>query len=258
MTHVVLQPATAALVKPAIANRFRLDWKTGALLIALFSLLRFALVLHATLTRNYQLVALIFVAMLALPFLVLTRAGRQAIGLRWPRHWWGLLLGAAVGIGSCTALFYLTTFCFGFGEGNSFAYIAKSYGNLPAVLNEQTRWVYFLIYSSMSMLFSPIGEELFYRGLVHACFSPRLGHSRATALDGAAFALVHLAHFGLVHTAQGWQLLPGPTLVWVLGLFSTCWLFSIARAKSGSVLGAMVAHSLFNLTMNYFIFYHIL
>jgi hypothetical protein len=43
-----------------------------------------------------------------------------------------------------------------------------------------------------------------------------------------------------------------------VSLFGTCLLFSVARAQSGSILGAMVAHALFNLTMNYFIFYHIL
>jgi membrane protease YdiL (CAAX protease family) len=253
-----LLPPPPPLVKPYAARWFRLNWRTGVGLLLLFSLLRFALVLHANVTQSYQVVALIFVAMSLLPFLVLTRPGRRRIGLRRPVRWWGVLLGAAGGVLSCAALFYLTTRCFGLGEGNSLVYISRTYSNVPAVLSEQNRLVYFLIYSGPSLLFSPVGEEIFYRGLVHECFAPRLGHRRATLVDGAAFALVHLAHFGLVYAGGGWRLLPGPALLWLAGLFATCLLFSLARRQSGSVLGAMVAHALFNLTMNYFIFYHIL
>lgn len=253
----IAQPITPS-VKSFVARWFRLDWRTGTGLLLVFSLLRFALVMHANVTRSYQVVALIFVAMALLPFLVLTRAGRRQIGLTWPARWWGVLLGAALGALSCAGLFYLTTACFGLGEGNSLAYIARTYGNLPAVLNEQNRLVYFLIFSGPSMIFSPIGEELFYRGLVHECFAGRLGHRKASLVDSAAFALVHLAHFGLVYQEGSWHLLPGPALLWMGGLCGTCLLFSVARQRSGSVLGAMVSHALFNLTMNYFIFYHIL
>lgn len=48
------------------------------------------------------------------------------------------------------------------------------------------------------MTFSPVGEEVFYRGIVHACLVPRVGATWASLLDSAAFALVHLAHFRLV------------------------------------------------------------
>ena len=244
--------------RPFGAQRFRFDWKTGALLIILFTTIRFALVLHANATKSYQAVPYIFVAMLALPFVLLTRAGRQEIGLRWPTRWAGVLLGAVLGIGSCAALFYLTTLFFGFGEGNSLAYISRSYANLPSVLNEHSRLTYFLIYAGISMGFSPIGEEVFYRGFIHECFAQSVGNRRAALVDSAAFALVHVAHFGLVYSGHGWHLLPAPTLLWVASLFITCLLFSVARAKSGSLVGAMVAHALFNMTMNYFIFYLIL
>ncbi|MCC3157355.1 CPBP family intramembrane metalloprotease [Hymenobacter sp. 15J16-1T3B] len=252
-----MRPA-APLVKAFAAPWFRLDWRTGAWLLVAFSLLRFALVMHANVTRSYQVVALIFVAMVLLPFLVLTRAGRQQIGLRWPARWRGVLLGAVLGALSCAVLFYLTTLCFGLGEGNSLAYIAQSYSNLPPVLTEQNRLMYFLIFTGPSMIFSPIGEELFYRGLVHECFASSIGDGKASLADSAAFALVHLAHFGLVYVAGGWQLLPGPALLWAVSLFGACLLFSVACRQSSSVLGAVVAHAAFNLAMNYFIFCHIL
>ncbi|WP_180754329.1 CPBP family intramembrane glutamic endopeptidase [Hymenobacter sp. DG01] len=247
-------------VKSFAARRFRFNWKTGAWLIALFSAIRSALVLQANVTRSYQVVALIFVAMIALPFLLLKRAGRRRIGLVRPARWSGVLLGGALGALSCTALFYLTTYCFGLGEGNSLAYISRTYGNIAQVLNDENRLLYFLIFTVPSLLFSPIGEEIFYRGLVYECFAHSLGNRKATLIDSAAFALVHVAHFGLIYTGpeSGWRLLPGPALLWVASLFVTCLLFSVARKKSGSVWGAVAAHALFNLTMNYFIFYHLL
>lgn len=259
MPDSVLIPAEPE-VKPFAAARFRFNWKTGTWLLALFSFTRFALVLHANLTRNYQVVALVFVAMLLLPWLLLTRAGRRTIGLVWPRRWAGILLGGGLGALSCAALFYLTTFCYGLGEGNSLVYIARTYGNLPAVLTDQNRLVYFLIFAGTSMVFSPLGEEVFYRGLIHECFSRSVGSRKATWIDSAAFALVHMAHFGLVYAGPtgGWRLLLGPALLWMTCLLGTCLLFSLARSVSGSLVGSIVAHALFNLTMNYFIFYHIL
>lgn len=226
----------------------------------MFSIARFALVLQANVTRSYQVVALIFVAMIALPFLVLKRAGRRKIGLVWPARWSGVLLGGALGTLSCAALFYVTSYCFGLGEGNSLAYISRTYGNIAQVLTDQNRLTYFLIFTIPSLLFSPIGEEIFYRGLVHECFASSLGNRKATLMDSAAFALVHVAHFGLIYAGPGagWRFLPGPALLWVAFLFVLCLLFSVARRKSGSVWGAVAAHALFNLTMNYFIFYHIL
>ncbi len=251
-------PASPPYFKAFVANHLRLNRQTGSLLIAIFSLVRFALALHANVTKSYQIVAFVFVAMGLLPFLLLTSSGRRQIGLVWPTRWTGVLLGGVLGILSCTALFYLATFFFGLSEGNSLVYISQTYSKLPHVLSAQDRLTYFLIFSATSMVFSPIGEEIFYRGLVHECFAPSMGNRKASLVDSTAFSLVHLAHFGLIYIGGSWRLLPGPALLWVISLFGTCLLFSVARARSGSIIGAMVAHAMFNLTMNYFIFYHIL
>ncbi|MGI4875625.1 MAG: CPBP family intramembrane glutamic endopeptidase [Janthinobacterium lividum] len=253
----LLHPPAPAYVRAFAARRFRFNWQTGAGLIALFSVVWFGLVLHANVTKSYQVVVVVFVLMALLPVLLLTRAGRQKIGLAAPASWWGVLLGGLLGALSCTVLFYLARFFFGFTEGNSLVYISKTYAQVPRVLTDANRLTYFLIFSGPSLVFSPVGEELFYRGLVHECFAPSLGNRKAAVVDSAAFALVHLAHFGFVYTGGTWRFLPGPALLWVGSLFGTCLLFSVARARSGSVLGAMAAHALFNLTMNYFIFYHI-
>jgi hypothetical protein len=63
--------------------------RTGILLLVIFGLLRVALVLQVNVIGSYQAVSLVFVAMIALPFIVLTREGRGRIGLVRPsrRRW---------------------------------------------------------------------------------------------------------------------------------------------------------------------------
>jgi membrane protease YdiL (CAAX protease family) len=198
-----LVPLAPPYFKSFVTNRLRFNWQTGSLLVALFSLVRFALALQANVTKSYQVIAFVFVAMVLLPFLLLTRTGRQHIGLVWPTRWAGVLLGGLLGFGSCTVLFYLTKLVFSLGEGNALAYISHTYTQLPHVLSTADRLTYFLIFSATSMVFSPIGEEIFYRGFVHECFAPRVGAQKAALVDSAAFTFVHLAHFGLVYWAGG-------------------------------------------------------
>lgn len=117
----------APAFKSFAASCLRFNWQTGALLLATFSLVRFALVLYANITHHYQPVAFVFGAMTLLPFALLTRAGRAQCGLVWPRRWVGVL--------SCTVLFTLATRCFGVGEGNPLVYIAHTYPKLPHFLH---------------------------------------------------------------------------------------------------------------------------
>ena len=108
------------------------------------------------------------------------------------------------------------------------------------------------------MTFSPIGEELFYRGLVHGSFVKILGEQKASVADSMAFALTHLAHFGIVYFLDSWHFLFVPALLWVVSMFMTSRVFFLCKEKTGSILGAILSHAAFNLTMMYFIFYHIL
>ena len=110
----------------------------------------------------------------------------------------------------------------------------------------------------MSMLFSPIGEELFYRGMIHGSFSRKYGDNKASHIDSLAFALTHLAHFGIVYVDGQWDFLLLPSLLWLIFMFFTSRLFHYCKKRTGSILGAIVSHAAFNGCMMYFIFYHIL
>lgn len=88
---------------------------------------------------------------------------------------------------------------------NWFVYISKSYTVSGMVVNDSNRLIYFLIYSLTGITISPIGEKLFYRGLVHGGFIKRFGEQKASIADSSAFALTHLAHFGINYYSGTWH-----------------------------------------------------
>ncbi|MDH3649189.1 MAG: CPBP family intramembrane metalloprotease [Saprospiraceae bacterium] len=234
-----------------------LDWRLGLILVLLWGLPRIIVVLSANKTGNYQYVSLIFVTMIVLPFLLLNQSGRHKIGISRPRWKW-LVSALFIGISFSVLMFLLADVLYGYTVHNWYVYISRSFSNIPSGLSSGDRSTYFVIYAIISMTFSPIGEELFYRGLVHECFANSWGERAAQLSDSLAFSLPHLAHFGIVFVGGSWQFWPGAAALWVILLFLLSLLFSFFRSKSQSVFGSIVAHAGFNLSMTYIIFYYIL
>ena len=118
--------------------------------------------------------------------------------------------------------------------------------------------IYFLIYAVVGMTFSPIGEELLYRGIIHGSFATQLGERKASWVDSLAFAVTHLAHFGIVFISGAWTFFLLPGLLWVIFMGAVSLLFLACKEKTGSILGAILCHAGYNFAMVYFIFYYIL
>lgn len=70
-----------------------------------------------------------------------------------------------------------------------------------------------------------------------------------------AFALTHFSHFRLVFINNNWDFYLLPALLWVQGTFLVSVLFFLMKWISGSIWGAVLCHSGFNLGMIYCIFY---
>jgi len=249
-------------VLPTIRAPFRrffgFDVRTGILLLVVFGLVRVALVLQANVSGSYLLVSFVFVAMAVLPWVVLTRLGRQKIGIVRPSRWRWMLPAAVAGVTSLLVVCGAATALWGRTIENPFAYIAGTYTNVPDSLSDADRLTYFIIYAVIGIPFSPVGEELLYRGIAHESLATRLGNRGAALVDAGAFAITHLAHFGIVYIAGAWTYLPLPALVWVVAMFLSSLVFYAFRVLTGSILGAIVAHAAFNLAMTYVIFYGVL
>lgn len=245
-------------VRAPFRSLLPLNVRTGILLLIIFGLVRVALVLQANITGSYQAVSVVFMAMIALPWVLLSKEGRKRIGLVRPtRRRWVVPAGIA-GVAMALAVHAGAAAFWGHTVSNPFAYIALSYSSAPDSPSENGRFIYFIIFAVIGMLFSPIGEELLYRGVAHESLAGQLGDRRAALIDAAAFAFTHLAHFGVVFVAGVWAFLPLPALFWVTAMFVASLAFYGFRKLTGSLVGAIVTHAGFNLAMNWVIFYAII
>jgi membrane protease YdiL (CAAX protease family) len=243
-----------AVLRSFWARLFNFDWKFGTFLILIVCIPRFILVLQANANGSYGAIgAIMFVSALA-PFIFLTRNGQSYIGLiRTKRYQW-LFMAFICGIMLSLILYYLGEILYGASYENWYVYIAKSY-KIPAGLQAGDKRTMFLIMAAVGMTFSPIGEELFFRGIVHSSFAHALGEKRALIIDALAFSVTHISHFGLVFVNHGFTLYTVPMLIWVSSMFLVSVLFYYFKQRSGSLIGAVVCHAGFNLGMIFSIFY---
>lgn len=188
------------------------------------------------------------------PYIFLSKHGRNKIGITRPKKYNWILIAFISGLLISLLLYFLGKGLYSNTFENWYAYIGKSY-KIPEGIKPNDKAILFTIMALTGMTFSPIGEELFFRGIVHSSFANSIGQARASVVDSSAFAIVHISHFGLVFINNQWEFLSFPTIIWVLSMFLVSMLFFICKKYSGSILGAIICHSAFNLGMIYCIFY---
>ncbi len=241
-------------LRPFWRPYFGFNWKLGFFLLLIICIPRFILVLHANATATYNYIGMIMIISALTPFLFLNSHGRKRIGLTKPQKYLWLVWGFSLGLLFSVLLYFLGESLYNDTIENWYIYIGKSY-TISVALSTKDKLILFAIMALVGMTFSPIGEELFFRGIVHSSFAQSFGNTKASLIDSAAFALVHVSHFGLVFLNNQWKFLLFPGLLWVLSMFVMSMVFNICRAKSGSLLGAILSHAAFNLGMMYCIFY---
>tara|TARA_R110001592_G_scaffold17935_10_gene75080 strand:- start:1072 stop:1815 length:744 start_codon:yes stop_codon:yes gene_type:complete len=240
-------------------KNLKFNWKLGMSLILLFSIPRFIIVLNANQTGNYKLTSFIFILMWLTPFIFLTKSGRNSIGIHKPKNHQSLFFSFILGVLACSIVFLIGKFLYQNTIENWFVYISNSYKSIPVnELKGEGETIYFILFALIGMTFSPIGEELLYRGMIHECFVKLLGNNKASFVDSLAFSLVHLAHFGIIYSNNSWKFLLIPSLLWIILMFFTSRLFFYCKIKSQSIYGAIISHTGFNFAMTYFIFYYVL
>lgn len=233
---------------------FDLNWKFGLFLLLTICIPRFVLVLNANQTGKYHFIGLVMFISALIPFLFLNKQGLKQIGLRKSKNTRSLAYALVFGIAFSVFLYYLGSWLYGNSYENWYQYIGKSY-NIPDSISAPDRKIMFIIMALVGMTFSPIGEELFFRGIVHAGFANSFGDQKASIIESLAFALTHISHFGLVFVNDKWSFYPGPALLWMISIFMVGLLFFQMKKLTGSIWGAVLCHSGFNLGMIYCIFY---
>jgi uncharacterized protein len=233
---------------------FSFNWKFGLVLLVLICVPRFLLVLNANATGSYGAIGIIMMLSALAPFLFLTRQGRIKSGIVAPRNIQGLLLAFIAGLAASIVLYLVGEYLYGGTSQNWYAYIGKSY-KIPPDISLGDRQVLFSVMAITGMTFSPVGEEFFFRGIVHSSVAASLNDEKASLVDGSAFAITHISHFGLVFVDDRWRLYGLPTILWVTSMFLVSLLFYYFRKHTCSIWGAVLCHAAFNLGMIYSIFY---
>lgn len=233
---------------------FDFNWKFGLFLILIVCVPRFFLVLNANSSGNYGSIGLIMTISAIAPFLFLTKFGLKEIGITKPQSLKWLVVAFAFGLTASILLYFLGQFLYGNSYQDWYQYIGKSY-KIPATITQTEKNIMFAVMAITGMTFSPIGEELFFRGIVHSSFAKSIGAKKASIVDSSAFALTHISHFGLVFINNKWTFFTIPTIIWVISMFLVSLLFFAFRKKSNSILGAILCHSAFNLGMIFCVFY---
>lgn len=215
---------------------FKYGWRFGLFLILLICITRFILVLKANASGNYGYLGLIMVISAIVPYIFLNKSGLKKIGITKPTNYKWLMISFFSGLGFSFLLYIIGQNLYGNSYENWYHYIGKSY-NIPSGISGHNKLILFSVTALTSMIFSPIGEELFFRGIVHTSFERSLNEKKASIVDSSAFGLTHISHFGLVYINNQWSLLIIPTLVWVFSMFLVSVLFFICKKYSGSILG---------------------
>jgi membrane protease YdiL (CAAX protease family) len=194
-----------------------------------------------------------FTLMALTPFLLLDRSARRAIGLARPDNPRIFAIAVVTGGAAAFACFALGYALFGNTADNWFVTIA---GNYRQVM-DTTGWSItrlHLFFTIPAIIFSPVGEEIFFRGYLQYALERRFSARLSTIAECAAFGVVHVCHHGLILAAGGILVRPVSAPLWISLMFGAALLFAYLRKTSRSLWPAMAAHACFNLVMNITIF----
>lgn len=233
---------------------FKFDYKFGVFLFVLICIPRFFIVLQANVSHSYNGIAAVMLVSAILPFIFLNKEGRKTMGLVRTNKFSSLFLALIAGVGIAILLHYLGQMLYHNTNLNWYYYIGQSY-NISSTIAADERLIMFALMAVSGMLYSPIGEEFFFRGMIYSSFQKSTSVLLATMVSCAAFALVHISHFGILYIDGQWSFPIVPTLVWTAAMFALSWACLYFRASSKSIWGAVCCHSGFNFGMILSIFY---
>lgn len=192
------------------------------------------------------------IPMALVPWLLLDRSTRAQVGLKKPVRLRELPLAILYGALAAAFCFLLGYALFGSSADHWFVSVGNSFRVQPT--GNLSLTVVFLMFTIPAMIFSPIGEEIFFRGYLQRMLETRFSERASTAIEATWFAGAHLVHHGIVLTAAGFGFRALSGTGWFLLMFALSLLFAWLRKRHDSILPAILSHSAFNLVMNGTIF----
>ncbi len=223
--------------------------QTWIVIIVLYVILALVRGFGAFGPENIRILIMVgFIIMWFLPFLFFSKHGRKSIGIKKVEKPLWLLWGILVGGISALAILGIGMLFVSANVEHFFVSIINQVMT-PEIRDLLPFVSVFFMTTIPSIIFSPVGEELFFRGMIHEAVNEKTNEIIATLVNALAFALVHIFHYGFVIEGSAVRYLIGPGVVWFLLMFALSVTFTVCRKRSGSIIPAIVAHSTFNLIM---------
>ncbi len=235
-------PAQNDIFRPAFLERFPVIGLIGGIFLV-HLLIRFGGI------WNVLFIPLSMVIIWPIPWIVSNRRARTNLGFKAPNSQSWFFLGPLFALAAlfvCTALVWLA---FGSNDYSWMVqhalYLSEALSQAPSDTSKLTG---FAIVTLPALIFSPFAEEFLYRGYMLSGFSQVVGIRGALIIQAFAFALAHLAHYGL-HPFQ-----PLLITVWFPSMFFVSLVLGWITLKSESIWVAVLSHGFFNIGMNGLVF----
>ena len=240
-----------SLLRPSWQKAFKLDIIFITIMFILLGIIR----VTGLYREEIYLVVFGFLIMWVLPVIFFSKNGRRRIGIKKPERWHWLILSFLLGVIVAFVFYFLGYLLYGTSVENWGMTVAREFSGQEEVLIPAV----FAFVTLFSMLFSPIGEELFFRGMIQEVLAQRLSSYKLAGFWGSfLFAAIHLPHHDIFFSGPGFFRILFPLSIWFILMFLISILFIFARVKSGSIFGAIACHSGYILGMNLFVYYFLL
>jgi membrane protease YdiL (CAAX protease family) len=241
-----------SILRPFWNRFFNFNWKFGFFLILISCIPRLLMFLNTGQSGTCKFISLTVIMVLtaAAPFLFLKKKGRKAIGISKPVDYNGVLLACIFGLTVSILFFTLGVLLYSTSQENWYSYIMNPYA-IPNGINPGNSTFMISMMALLLMTVSTIGEELFFRGIIHSSFARSIGNNKASVIGSLVFVFTYIAHFALMLNNFQYTLAAVPCVVLGLGMFIVSILFLLFKKFSGSLLGAVICHLSFNFGMLY-------
>ena len=198
-----------------------------------------------------------FILMALMPFLFLNKEGRRRLGFVRSRTGAHFLIAIVAGAALALLCYGLGLLLYDQSSDNWYVSIKNSYTRTMDTTG-MSLLQQFIIFTVPALIFSPIGEEIYFRGFLQEALATRFSYRNAMIIDSLFFALIHLFHHGIIRDGSGQiHFHPLSGFIWVALMFVTAMTFALMKKNSGSIYPAIASHAVFNLVMNLCIFYGI-
>ncbi len=231
------------LFRPILTKIFPKAWILAILLFDIHLFIRFG-GLWSTL-----FIPLSMIILWPLPWLLCDKEGRRSFRFKSPVSWNWVIFGPLLSLLCLGICFGLAWSIFGATDENWFVQHALMLNESLSQVHESTSLeMKFWIVTIPAMIFSPLGEEFLYRGFLLKSFEKEWNFRMGMIVQASAFAIAHLAHYGLL------PFQPLLILVWLPSMFFAALVLGWIVKKSESIWIGVLSHLFFNLGMNAVVF----